>query len=143
MIKTVAFVVIGMLLIIAGIIVVRSPKKMPVSPIITTPAPSTTPTVNEVTTPLPSASSEKEVSLIVSSPTNSSTVTSASLTVKGTTAPKSDVYVNDKDAVADAAGNFAIPILLDEGENYLIVSVVDPNGNTAEKEITVTYDAGQ
>lgn len=150
MIKTIAFVVIGILVIIAGLIVAKSPKKIQVSsPITATPAPTTATTgstagITPATTPNEAAlPPEKEVSLVVSSPTNGSTVTSPSITVKGTTAPKADVYVNDKDAVADAKGNFAIPILLDEGENYLIVTIVDPDGNTAEKEITVTYDAGQ
>lgn len=153
MIKTIAFVFVGIFLVIAALFVTRSSKKTQTSPsnvktqktVAPTQAPAATiTTVNTPTTPSKTAAPpEKEVSLVVSSPINGSTVTSPSITVKGTTAPRSDVYVNDKDAVADAKGNFSILISLNEGENFLMVTVVDPDGNTTEKEITVTYDAGQ
>lgn len=149
--KTIAFVGIGILLVIAGLVATRSSKKTQKPPssistqeTVTPQAPAAGSAENRPrATPSEASPAEIEVRLVVSSPINGATVTTPSLVVKGTTAPKADVYVNDRDTVADAKGNFSIPILLDEGENFLMVTVVDPDGNTAEKEITVTYDAGQ
>lgn len=92
-----------------------------------------------VTTIKPTA----QISLVVTAPGNNVTVTNNILTVSGKTAPIAEVYVNDVGVVADAAGIFSAKLTLDEGENYIVVFANDADGNVAEQELSVTYDAGQ
>ncbi len=79
------------------------------------------------------------MTLSITSPTNGSTVTSSSVSVRGRTVPKADVFVNELEGKADASGNFAISVTLDEGENYFVVLANDEFGNAAEAELTVSY----
>ncbi len=88
-------------------------------------------------------SKSSELTLSVTSPADRATVTSASLTVRGKTAPSAEVFVNDAETKADAAGNFSVRITLDEGENAVIVLVNDAEGRVAEKDLTITYNSGQ
>jgi len=85
----------------------------------------------------------KPLALTVNSPKDKSTVTSPSVTVSGTTAALSEVFVNDLETNANASGNFSVALTLDEGDNYIIVIANDVAGNFVEKELTVTYDSGQ
>lgn len=84
-----------------------------------------------------------EISLTVTSPQAGATVTNSRLTVTGKTSPKAEVYVNEAELFADSAGNFSATITLDEGENPVVVTAVDENGNMAEKDFVVTYNAGE
>lgn len=90
--------------------------------------------------PVPTVS---EIPLTVSSPTNGATVKKSILTVSGKTAPRAEVMVNEAEIVADAKGNFSVKVTLDEGENIILVTANDAEGNFAEQELTVTYEAGQ
>jgi hypothetical protein len=81
--------------------------------------------------------------LTVTSPADKSTVTNPTLIVKGKTSPKAEVFVNESEGVADADGNFSLSITLDEGDNPVIVMVNDADGNLAEKDMNIIYDAGQ
>jgi hypothetical protein len=90
-----------------------------------------------------SVANVSEIALTVTSPVNGTTVSSSQLTVKGKTLPKAEVYANEAEGVADAAGSFALSVALDEGENSIIVTAVDVDGNVAETEVTVTYSVGQ
>ena len=96
--------------------------------------------VKEATTnaPIPNVT----VPLLVSTPTNGSTVKSSTISVKGKTANGIDVFVNDTENRSDAGGNFSASVSLDEGENTIIVVATDSEGNVAEETITVTYDPG-
>jgi hypothetical protein len=107
---------------------------------ITTSATSSSPE----TSPAPLAEGNQKLSMLsVTSPADKSTVTSPTVTVRGKTAPNADVFVNDAEAKADANGSFAVSVTLDEGENPIVISVNDADGNYAEQELSVTYDAGQ
>lgn len=77
--------------------------------------------------------------LEIISPINQSIVNTASVTVKGKTAPNADVFINEKELKADGSGNFSSVMTLEEGDNYIIVAANDTEGNYAEKEIVVTY----
>jgi len=79
------------------------------------------------------------ITLSLSAPSNNSTVSNASITVRGKTVAGAEIFVNDEETKADASGNFSLSIPLDEGENYLLVVANDAAGNYAEKELTVTY----
>jgi hypothetical protein len=78
--------------------------------------------------------------LMVSSPLNSSVVTTPTVLVKGVTAAGADVFVNDSQAKADGKGVFSVALTLEEGENNISVSVNDANGNYAVRELTVSYN---
>lgn len=84
-----------------------------------------------------------QITLSVTSPSNNTTVTSPSVVVKGVTLPGADVSVNEKDVVAGASGAFSATLTLEEGDNYIIVVAVDPDGKVAEQELTVTYAIGE
>ena len=78
-----------------------------------------------------------KITLSVTSPANGATLDSTNATIKGKTSPNADVFVNDVVGKADANGNFAISIGLDEGSNQIVVSANDSVGNATQTEITV------
>lgn len=78
--------------------------------------------------------------LVIHEPSIDAIVREASVTVKGTTSPGAEVFINDKETIADAKGNFSISIALDEGENYILVTANDTDGNYKEVELTITYE---
>lgn len=80
-----------------------------------------------------------QISLTVSSPADKSTTSVQNVTVKGKTAANAEVYIDDKELKADAGGNFTTTVTLEEGDNVIVVTAVDENGNVAEKEINVEY----
>ena len=75
--------------------------------------------------------------LTVTYPATNATLNSSSLTLTGKTAPNADVFVNDQTTKADANGNFSIKLNLDEGQNGLVVTANDANGNVAEQDLSV------
>ena len=83
------------------------------------------------------------LTLAIISPADKSTVKSATLVVKGKTSPKAEVFVNDSEGIADENGNFSLTITLDEGDNPVIVMANDAEGNVAEQDLNIIYDAGQ
>lgn len=87
-------------------------------------------------------SATNQITLTVTSPANNATVTSGTVIVRGKTVPNADVFVNDAETKADASGNFSASLTLDEGENPIVVVANDTNGDTAEQNILVTYNAG-
>jgi bacillopeptidase F len=84
-----------------------------------------------------------EITLSITSPQADSTTSSNKTTVKGKTSPKAEVFANEAEGIADANGNFSLTVMLDEGENSIIITAVDADGKVAEKEIFVTYEAGE
>jgi starvation-inducible outer membrane lipoprotein len=84
--------------------------------------------------------SQGELLLTISSPKDGATLTSSSLTVKGTTVANAEVTVNDTDTKADSKGNWSAKITLEEGENEIVVTANDDTGAWAEQQLTVTYE---
>jgi len=82
----------------------------------------------------------KQIALEVSQPENNSTVKTSSVLVKGTTSPKADVFINDIETKSNEDGSFSATVYLDEGNNYIIVTITDADGNFAEKELSVTNE---
>lgn len=97
------------------------------SPAPTTPIPTTTPV-------LPS-----EISLTIDSPLNNTVTTTPQVTVRGKTSPNADIIVGEVEAVADKNGAFSANVSLEEDENLIVVTAIDENGKSAEKELTITY----
>jgi hypothetical protein len=104
-----------------------------------TPQPQETAIRNEASSMVTQLS---QIFLSVTSPKDNATVTSSKVSIKGVTRPKAEVYVNESEGTADSSGNFSLSIALDEGENPVIVTAVDADGNVAETALTVTYDVG-
>jgi hypothetical protein len=96
-------------------------------------------------TQMAAANNEKvnQITLQVTTPKNNSTVSLSALTVQGTTKPKADVSINEKDVVANANGYFSATVSLEEGDNYVVIVAVDENGDVAEQELNVTYTPNQ
>jgi hypothetical protein len=151
-------------LLILGIFVGAALIKQPTSPVIPEPTsiPSlqptienrqltsspVTPTTNLTVQPttdnrIPITIPVSEIPLTISSPLPDAIITISSATIRGKTTPGADVSINEKDVIADANGNYNATIALDQGENLVIVTAVDPDGLVAEKEIVVTYDPGE
>ena len=91
----------------------------------------------------PGTVTSSKISLVVTSPQDGSTLSSTNVTVKGKTSPNADVFVDDQSGKADANGNFAISIGLDEGQNQIVVSANDSVGNAAEQDLNVTVTSFQ
>lgn len=70
-------------------------------------------------------------------PKENVTYNNPSIKVSGKTSAYAEVYVNDIQTKADEKGYFSLNYNLDEGENLLIITANDQDGNYAEKEITV------
>lgn len=78
-----------------------------------------------------------KISLTITSPKDGETLGSTNATVKGKTVANAEVFVNDIVGKADTNGNFSINVTLDEGENQIVVSANDSNGNAAEQSMGV------
>lgn len=89
--------------------------------------------------PAPPPAPVNQIQLNVLKPTNGSTVATSKVLVSGETVPNADVSVNDLETKADTKGNFSVNLSLTEGENPIIVSAFDTDGNNSEQELTVTY----
>lgn len=83
----------------------------------------------------------EELFLEVGSPTNGITVSKPNLQVSGRTNADAEVFINEVELRADGQGNFSTNLTLEEGENVIVVTAVDEEGNFAEQELTVTYEA--
>ena len=86
---------------------------------------------------------ETGLKLQITSPSDKSVVTSPYITLRGKTVAQAEVFVNDKELVADQDGNFSVSLTLDEGDNPIIVVANDQNGNVGETEITVSYETSE
>lgn len=100
------------------------------------------PVKNNISPTVPNFDTASQISLTVSQPLNNTVVKVPKITVIGKTVPNAEVSVNDSDLKADAQGNFSASIVLDEGDNTVIVIANDAQGNFSEKDITVSYDSG-
>ncbi len=85
----------------------------------------------------------KEIFLQVDEPKNNITVANQAITITGKTIPNGFVFVNDQEFKADSKGNFSTTVILEEGENYILVVVSDDLGNSAEKDIVVNLESTQ
>lgn len=79
--------------------------------------------------------------LEVSFPINGATFTSPTISVKGTTLPYAEIFINDVEAKADSSGNFSVNLTLEEGENLIYILANDSSGNFIEKELTVNLQS--
>jgi len=135
------------LLIIFGFLVVYSrqmKKTTPTESGQTIPTQSITINQSETTQTTETTTNISEgLTLEVNLPVNNSTVNTVSTLVKGKTSPNVEVFINEKEIKADSNGEFSTTVVLEEGENYIIVSANDEQGNYAEKEVMVNLETVQ
>jgi hypothetical protein len=84
------------------------------------------------------AQTGKKMFLEVISPKNGSTFTSSPISVKGSSLPYAEIFINDVETKADSLGNFSVNLTLEEGENMIYVLANDSLGNFLENELAVT-----
>lgn len=77
--------------------------------------------------------------LDVFNPEDGLKLTTNQVIVRGRTLPDVEVFVNEFETKADAKGNFSLRVTLEEGENPLVISAGNENGE-AEVEKTVYYE---
>lgn len=127
-------------------------KSLPPIPSSTTsPASSPSPSITiaqplaTTTTPTPTlqGSLQSGVPLTVTDPADSSTLTTDTITVTGQTTPGVTVSANDQTGVADANGNFNIPLSLQDGPNAIDVIATDDSGNQGEDLLMVNVNLSQ
>jgi len=83
------------------------------------------------------------LTLEIISPKNKETVASSLITISGKTSPNAEVFVNEKQTKANAAGDFSLSYEVLEGENEIYVTANDEEGNYAEKMITVYLETNE
>lgn len=81
------------------------------------------------------------ISLTISSPKNGAKLSSANIVITGKTSPNAEVFINDTEGRADANGNFSINMILDEGQNQIVIDANDEWGNVAEEVLIVTVES--
>jgi len=86
---------------------------------------------------------EENLKIQIVSPSHQSVVTSPYITLRGKTNPQAEVFINDKETIADTQGNFSVALTLEEGENPIMVVANDQNGNVGEVEISIVYEIAE
>jgi hypothetical protein len=86
--------------------------------------------------------SQGTLPLTVTSPIDSATLSTNTVTVQGQTTPGATVTVNGNSDVADANGNFSIDVSLDNGPNAIDVIATDDSGNQGEVLLMVNDTSG-
>jgi Glucodextranase, domain B len=98
------------------------------------------PTTSTATSAL--GASQGTLPLAVTSPIDSATLSTSTVTVQGRTTPGATVTVNGNSDVADANGNFSIGVSLDNGPNAIDVIATDDSGNLGEVLLMVNNTSG-
>jgi uncharacterized protein YfaP (DUF2135 family) len=81
--------------------------------------------------------------LSITQPLDAAVLTSTALNVSGRTTAGASVAVNEASGLADAQGNFSVPVNLEEGPNALDIIANDGQGRTGETLLMVTVDLSQ
>jgi len=99
--------------------------------------------------PKPTDISQKSVTelekifLQINEPKDNMTVNNQAVTIIGKTISNGFVFVNDQEFKADSNGSFSTTVILNEGENYILVVVSDEYGNSLEKDIVINLESTQ
>ena len=85
----------------------------------------------------------EKIFLQINEPKDNMTVNNQAVTIIGKTISNGFVFVNDQEFKADSNGSFSTTVILDEGENYILVVVSDEYGNSLEKDIVINLESTQ
>lgn len=105
-----------------------------------TPAPLTIPVQPKTEKTVTETPAVNQIKLVVLTPKDKAVVKTSSVKVTGQTVPSIDVAINELNIKSDTKGNFSANLTLSEGDNPIIVSAFDAEGNSSEQEITVIYE---
>ncbi len=120
-------------------VVVSSPSEAQDRTVVTLPTPQFAATSVESST---SSAVEADVTpppIFVNAGVDGATVDNPAFNVAGTTEPGTQLTVNGTPVVADASGNWSLPVTLVLGPNPIPVKATDAAGNESTLTITVTY----
>ena len=125
-----------------------TPTSTPTATVRATPIPTAAPTAAATVTPAPTAApapaeTPSAVFLEVTEPQNESVVSTATIVVRGRTAPDAVVSVLADDTIriadVDASGSFSATVTLVEGANFIEVAASDLLGDEASVTLVVVY----
>ena len=118
-------------LVFVGLLVLgyQTSRQNPVSPAKNQVTPATNQTQNVGTSIIPTQKivnptlvQSGNIPLTITNPVNGSIVRNARIAVSGKTSPNANVFVNNLDLMANNKGDFSTNIILDEGENMIVVA---------------------
>lgn len=93
----------------------------------------------------PTAAPSAPVLLTVDEPTDGSVTTSRVVSIKGKTDPQATIIVTTDatDTVVNptTTGSYSLTLTLDSGENSILITAVLPNGQEAQKQLTVSVES--
>ncbi|HOR02057.1 MAG TPA: hypothetical protein PKZ92_02255 [Candidatus Woesebacteria bacterium] len=85
--------------------------------------------------------------LTIISPSDNSLVSSANLSISGTTTPDSQIVIATATTVftgqSDTKGKFSLPIKLESGLNIIKISSIDPQNNQFDYQLNITYSTAK
>ncbi|MCX6778724.1 MAG: helix-turn-helix domain-containing protein [Candidatus Magasanikbacteria bacterium] len=81
----------------------------------------------------------KAPKLILESPTEGQVILDSNLLVKGLTNPEMKVQINGVETVSDGEGNFSENVILNAGNNQIIVTVIKKHGRSQTVTRNVVY----
>jgi hypothetical protein len=119
-------------------VVVSSPSEAQDRTVVTLPMPQFTTSVGATTSSTVVADTTPPP-IFVNAGVDGATVDNPAFTVAGTTEPGTQLTVNGTPVVADASGNWSLPVTLVLGPNPIPVKATDAAGNVSTLTITVTY----
>jgi hypothetical protein len=107
--------------------------------------PTLIPTIS--TAPTIKKDQEPNNPLTIISPSNNSLVSSANLSISGTTTPNSQIIIataaNIFTGQSDPKGKFSLPIKLESGFNIIKISSIDPQNNQFDHQLNITYSTAK
>lgn len=92
---------------------------------------------------LPEPTVEEGLYLEIDNPIDGTTVNSQTVNIIGKTEANAEVFINDSELKSDTVGNFSYNSTLEEGDNVIVITVSDDEGNFAEKTITILYEPAE
>ncbi|MDE2025308.1 MAG: hypothetical protein KGJ07_02340 [Patescibacteria group bacterium] len=123
-------VVIGLVVAGAAFFIYQSTKVIPPYKVPTITLQKNTPT------PLPG------VQLTIDQPADESVVSTRTITISGKTIPQATIVVNtdtdDEVVTPTQDGSYSLTLTIENGENAISVTAIDPTGNETTKIVTVT-----
>lgn len=80
---------------------------------------------------------EQGLTIEINQPKDGDVFQQSPIKVSGKTKVGAEVFINDQQTKADNNGNFSVDLVLDEGQNEIVVAANDELGNYVEKTLAV------
>ena len=86
---------------------------------------------------------ETKLELEILSPVDGLITSIPTIVLNGSSAPFTEVQIDDKVIKADMYGNFSTKITLDEGDNEIVITANNEDGDYVEKTLLVVYEPAE